>query len=176
MVTAHRLAGRSAEQRRDPVAAQEAYEAGLRAAETCADVPPLHRAQLDYAYGRFLGDRGRTAVAHDRLQRAEDGFASLGASAFARSCAQARAAVTREVSQRPDVVLTEREATVAELVSSGLTNRQVAERLLISEKAVEYHLRKIYRKFGVRTRTELASTYGRAGVRRAEFPSADGTS
>ncbi|MFJ9558609.1 LuxR C-terminal-related transcriptional regulator [Streptomyces fuscichromogenes] len=158
MVTFHRLAGRAAELRRDPTTAAAAYEAGLLATEGHAPVPPLHRAQLDHAYGRFLCALGRTTTGLGWLQRAQDDFASLGADAFVRNCAQDRAAVTRGASPSPDVALTEREAMVVGLVASGLTNRQVAERLLISAKAVEYHLGKIYRKLGVRTRSELTTT------------------
>ncbi|GGN28000.1 helix-turn-helix transcriptional regulator [Streptomyces fuscichromogenes] len=158
MVTFHRLAGRAAELRRDPTTAAAAYEAGLLATEGRAQVPPLHRAQLDHAYGRFLCALGRTTTGLGWLQRAQDDFASLGADAFARNCARDRAAVTRGAAPSPDVALTEREETVAGLVASGLTNRQVAERLLISAKAVEYHLGKIYRKLGVRTRSELTTS------------------
>ncbi|MEU9407833.1 helix-turn-helix transcriptional regulator [Streptomyces sp. NPDC048281] len=161
MVTFHRLAGRAAELRGDPTTAGDAYEAGLLAAEVRAQVPPMHRAQLNHAYGRFLCTLGRTATGLGRLQRAQDDFASLGARAFVRNCVQDREAVTRGASPRPDVALTEREATVAGLVASGLTNRQVAEKLLISAKAVEYHLGKIYRKLGVRSRGDLASRWRR---------------
>jgi DNA-binding NarL/FixJ family response regulator len=45
---------------------------------------------------------------------------------------------------------------VAEAVTSGGTNRQVAEELFLSVKTVDFHLQQIYRKLGVRSRTELA--------------------
>lgn len=48
------------------------------------------------------------------------------------------------------------ERQVAELASAGLTNRQIAERLYLSEKTVEAHLSRAYRKLGVRSRTQLA--------------------
>ena len=159
-VAAHRLAGRLAEHRHDLIAAEREYEAGLLAAENGAQVPPpLHRAQLKFAYGRLLCVLGRTSAGLGWLQAAEDDFASLGALAFVRNCAQDRAGVVRGTTRGPDVALTEREATVAGLVASGLTNRQVATELMVSAKAVEYHLRKIYRKLGVSTRSELASRW-----------------
>ena len=158
-VAAHRLAGRLAEHRHDLVAAEREYEAGLLAAETHAQVPPLHRAQLKFAYGRLLCVLGRTSSGLGWLQRAEDDFAALGALAYVRNCAQDRASVIRGIPRGPEVALTEREATVAGLAASGLTNRQVATELMISAKAVEYHLRKIYRKLGVSTRSELASRW-----------------
>jgi DNA-binding CsgD family transcriptional regulator len=158
-VAAHRLAGRLAEHRQDLVAAEREYEAGLLAAETRAQVPPLHLAQLEFAYGRLLCVLGRTSAGLEWLQAAEDRFAALGALAFVRHCAQDRADVVRGIPAGPEVALTEREVTVAALVASGLTNRQTAAELMISAKAVEYHLRKIYRKLGVSTRSELAGRW-----------------
>lgn len=53
--------------------------------------------------------------------------------------------------------LTEAEARVAHAVASGLSNREVAAQLGVSAKTVEFHLGNIFRKLGVRNRTELAS-------------------
>lgn len=158
-VTYHRLAGRAAEQRRRPTAAGSEYEAGLLTAGACPQLPPLHRAQLEHAYGRLLCAVGQTAAGLGWFQRALDGFASLGALAYLRHCAQDQAAAGWRAPPRDDVALTEQEVTVAGLVASGLTNRQVADELLISSKTVEYHLGKIFRKLGLRSRRELASRW-----------------
>jgi len=158
-VVVHRLAGRLAERRHDLVTAEHEYEAGLLAARTRAQVPPLRRAQLKLAYGRLLCVLGRTPDGLGWLEQAQDDFTALGAVAFVRECEQDRAGVVRGIPRGPDVALTEREVTVAGLVASGLTNRQVAAELMISAKAVEYHLRKIYRKLGVSTRSELATRW-----------------
>ena len=48
------------------------------------------------------------------------------------------------------------ERQVAAFVRNGGTNREIAQALFVSEKAVEYHLGNAYRKLGVRSRTELA--------------------
>lgn len=48
------------------------------------------------------------------------------------------------------------ERQVAELAATGLTNRQIAEQLFLSQKTVEAHLSRAYRKLGVRSRTQLA--------------------
>ena len=48
------------------------------------------------------------------------------------------------------------EFRVADAVAGGLTNRQVAAALLISVKTVDFHLQQMYRKLGIRSRTELA--------------------
>jgi DNA-binding NarL/FixJ family response regulator len=51
--------------------------------------------------------------------------------------------------------LTPTELRVAELVAEGLTNREMAARLYVSVRAVEANLSKIYRKLGIRSRTQL---------------------
>jgi DNA-binding NarL/FixJ family response regulator len=48
------------------------------------------------------------------------------------------------------------ERQAAELACDGRTNRQIAEQLFLSEKTVEAHLSRAYRKLGVRSRTQLA--------------------
>lgn len=60
-------------------------------------------------------------------------------------------------------VLTHAERRVAVLALDGLTNRQIAEQLLVSVKAVEGHLSKVYRKLDVTSRGGLAATIGRIG-------------
>jgi DNA-binding CsgD family transcriptional regulator len=54
--------------------------------------------------------------------------------------------------------LTPGERRVAELAAAGQSNRQIANALFITVKAVEWHLGNAYRKLGVRARDELAST------------------
>ena len=55
--------------------------------------------------------------------------------------------------------LTAREAEIAGLVCSGLTNVEVAESVTISKRTVDNHLQNIYRKLGVRSRRELRAEY-----------------
>jgi DNA-binding NarL/FixJ family response regulator len=55
--------------------------------------------------------------------------------------------------------LTSIERQVAALVAEGLTNREVAAKLVLAERTIEGHLSKIYAKLGVRSRAELAHRY-----------------
>jgi DNA-binding NarL/FixJ family response regulator len=52
--------------------------------------------------------------------------------------------------------LSERERVILEVVASGLSNREIARQLWISEQTVKFHLRNVYRKLGISSRTEAA--------------------
>ena len=56
--------------------------------------------------------------------------------------------------------LTAAERRVAALAAEGLTNRQIAEQLVVSVKAVEWHLSNVYRKLEIRSRKALVPSLG----------------
>jgi len=92
--------------------------------------------------------------ARDLLQRALTTFDDLGAPLWAD---RARRELLRIGGRAPTATgLTPTESQIAHLVAGGRTNREVAEELFVSVHTVEANLTRIYRKLGVRSRTELA--------------------
>jgi DNA-binding NarL/FixJ family response regulator len=85
----------------------------------------------------------------------------IGAEAFAERAwieLNATGGQARRRSVETTGALTSQEAQIARLVSEGLTNRDVAAQLFLSPATVEYHLRSVYRKLGVTSRTQLVRT------------------
>jgi DNA-binding NarL/FixJ family response regulator len=66
----------------------------------------------------------------------------------------------RRVQTEAVAALTMSERRVARLAADGLTNRQIANELVVTIKAVEWHLSHVYRKLGIDSRTRLAATLG----------------
>ena len=60
--------------------------------------------------------------------------------------------------------LTEREAEIAELLAAGLSNHEIAERLVLSDKTVGHHVSAILGKLGVRRRAEVAARLAAGGA------------
>jgi DNA-binding NarL/FixJ family response regulator len=58
--------------------------------------------------------------------------------------------------QRRSLGLTTREVEVLQLVADGLSNAEIADRLVLSQRTVHAHLRSIFDKLGVNTRTAAA--------------------
>ena len=81
-------------------------------------------------------------------------FERLGAALWADKATTEMARIGGRSPGPLDLTPTEQE--VADLVGSGLTNREVAHALFLSVSTVEANLRRIYRKLGVRSRTELS--------------------
>ncbi len=130
------------------------------AAELHARTPDrFEAARTALAHGASLRRRRHRRDARVLLRSALTAFEDLGAERRAEQAA-AELAATGETAQRRGAsrltVLTARERQIAELLAEGQTTRQVATVLFLSPKTVEYHLRHVYTKLGVRTRTDLS--------------------
>lgn len=126
--------------------------------------------RLDYAYALYeLGRAQRGAgdgESSETLRVALDLAEQCGGRALARRVlAELHAAGSRP--RRPRLEgpesLTEREAHIAELASSGMTNREIAEHLVVTPRAVAFHLGNVYRKLGISGRGELTAALDSKG-------------
>ena len=143
--------------RRDGAAAEAAFRSGL---EHAAQVSvPFDRARLELAYGAFLRRAGKRAAAAQHLQAAQAALRRLGARPYLDRCGSELAACGRTPSTTPQPRvsgLTPQEHAVARLASQGLTNGQIARRLVLSVKTIEYHLSHAYAKLNITSRVALA--------------------
>jgi DNA-binding CsgD family transcriptional regulator len=123
---------------------------------------PFERARTELAYGARLRRARRRMDAREQLGRAFRTFEELGAAAWARQAREEIAASGLGLPgrrRRPGDELSPRELQVAVATTEGLTNREIGARLFLSEKTVERHLGSVYRKLGLRSRTELARRF-----------------
>jgi DNA-binding CsgD family transcriptional regulator len=109
-------------------------------------------------YGEWLRRNDRRAEGRAQLRAAYDALASIGAEAFAER-ARRELVATGETVRRLDVAtrdaLTPQEAQIARLAADGATNPEIGERLFISPRTVEYHLRKVFGKLAITSRRQL---------------------
>jgi DNA-binding NarL/FixJ family response regulator len=156
---------------------EEAVRQGLTAVALAEEIGArVYAASCRILAGRALAAAGRPDEAIRELERAAAEFEALGASRY-RDRAEAELRALGHVVRRPRrgkpggsgmEVLTGRELEVAKLVLDRCTNREIAERLFLSLKTVETHMRNIFHKLGVTSRIEVARALARAGL--AETP------
>jgi DNA-binding CsgD family transcriptional regulator len=139
-------------------AAEDRFQAARAHLARAGVVPHLARARL--LYGEWLRRKRRRVDAREELRAAYDLFTAMGAEAFAERAKRELLASGEHVTPRkrkPGETLTAHESRIATFVSEGLSNPEIATRLFISPRTVEYHLSKVFRKTGVASRAELAS-------------------
>jgi DNA-binding CsgD family transcriptional regulator len=114
---------------------------------------PFERARTLLVLGQLQRRQRHRTSALETVQRAATEFEAIGAALWAE---QARRTANRiDPRSHPDQLLTASEYEIAELVASGMSNREVGAALFVSAKTVEVHLSRIYRKLGIRSRSEL---------------------
>ncbi|MFD7237719.1 AAA family ATPase [Streptomyces syringium] len=117
------------------------------------------RARTALLLGERLRRERRVGEARPHLRHAAEAFGRLGAVPWERrALGELRAAGEAGDRAEPAALttLTAQELRITRLVAEGLSNRDVAARLFLSTRTVEYHLYKVYPKLGVTSRTELA--------------------
>jgi DNA-binding CsgD family transcriptional regulator len=121
---------------------------------------PLDHARACLLYGEWLRRQKRRADSVEQLRHASEMFTSIGAEGFAeRANIELRAvgaAPVRRHSTEQHRGLTAQEEQVSRLAAHGMTNREIATTLFISESTAAYHLKKVFRKLDVSSRRELA--------------------
>ena len=135
---------------------QATYERAIATLESGPS--PLELARVTCELGADLRRRGERSAARDVLRRTHTVAAECGATRLAERArdelARSGARLIREAASGVEA-LTPSEVRVAELAAEGLTNREVAQALFVSEKTVETHLGRVYRKLDIKSRHAL---------------------
>ena len=123
--------------------------------------PELARARL--VYGEWLRRDGRRVEAREQLRAAHGMFTTIGMVAFAQRARrelEATGATVRRRTPETRDALTPQETQIAQLARDGHSNPEIAGRLFLSSRTVEWHLRKVFAKLGIASRRELATALG----------------
>ena len=135
------------------------FESALAADDQ--DTRPLERARIQLLLGETLRRYRQRVRARVHLRNAIETFERLGAAPWAdRARSELRASgesTARETRQSVEH-LTPQELQIAQYAADGDSNAEIAAKLFLSRRTVEYHLAKVYTKAGVTSRRELAST------------------
>jgi DNA-binding CsgD family transcriptional regulator len=121
---------------------------------------PFERARTELLYGEALRRERQPKKARHHLRSALDSFEQLGAEPWAeRARAELRASGETARRRDPSLIdeLTAQELQIARAVATGATNKEVAAQLFLSPRTVEFHLRHVFAKLGISSRSQLAA-------------------
>jgi DNA-binding CsgD family transcriptional regulator len=138
------------------------FEAALSSPE--ADRWPWEYARVHLAYGQWLRRTRDTTRARLHLHAAIETFDQLHAQPWAqraRNELRATGVATPTRPERPIATLTAQERQIATLAATGLTNKQIGERLYLSHRTVGGHLHRLYPKLGITSRAALDTIHAR---------------
>lgn len=144
----------------DPAGATEAYEAALATPD--AQHWQFDLARIRLSYGEHLRRIGELATSRAQLTAAGEVFRRLGARPWTRRTeGELRACGLNTASAGRNVVLTPQERRIAELVTIGLSNREIGDRLKMSHRTVEACLYRLYPRLGITSRAALRDALDR---------------
>jgi DNA-binding CsgD family transcriptional regulator len=127
------------------------------------------------AHGSRLRRERHRVRAREQLRAAVEIFDRLGADPWSEM-GRAELAATGETARRRDMTtlsdLTPQELQIALRLAAGRTTRETAAALFLSPKTIEYHLRNIYRKLAIGSRSELTAAISSVGVEPSGLASA----
>jgi DNA-binding CsgD family transcriptional regulator len=132
------------------------FEAALSLPEV--DRWPFEQGRIHLAYGQWLRRTRDTTRARGHLRAAIDTLDRLGARPWAVRAHNELRATGITTTTRPDTratALTAQERQIATLAATGLTNKQIAQRLFLSHRTVGAHLHRIFPKLGITSRAAL---------------------
>jgi ATP/maltotriose-dependent transcriptional regulator MalT len=141
----------------DEAEADGAYEEALELHARATGA--FDEARTELVYGEHLRRRRRRIDARAHLRAALELFESLGADVWAeRARAELRASGETARKRDPSTLsqLTPQELQVARFVAEGLSNKEVAAQLFLSPRTIDAHLRNVFAKLGITSRTQLA--------------------
>jgi DNA-binding CsgD family transcriptional regulator len=141
----------------DGEVAENLYREAIDRLGRCRVAVYLARAHL--VYGEWLRRERRRVEAREHLRAAYDMLDAMGADAFADRAARELQATGEHARKRTVETrdqLTGQESQIAQLASEGLSNREIAAKLFISSRTVEYHLHKVFTKLGISSRNQLS--------------------
>jgi DNA-binding CsgD family transcriptional regulator len=136
--------------------ADELYRSAIDLLGRCSVTTALARAHL--LYGEWLRREGQRVQARQQLHTALHMFTAMGAQAFAERAQREILASGERLHKHPvepSTQLTSQEAQISQFARDGHSNPEIAAKLFISPRTVEYHLRKVFMKLGIRSRNEL---------------------
>jgi ATP/maltotriose-dependent transcriptional regulator MalT len=123
---------------------------------------PVERGRTELLLGRLRRRQRQKRSAAQALERAAATFEAAGAMGWAAIARRELDRLGRRTLSADELTVTERE--VARLAAGGMTNRQVADALVLSPKTIDGTLTRVYGKLGIHTRAELGALLGRTSV------------